>query len=216
MARVVEQTRRLVALWDRGRILQTDTPRLLCIGRNRDLISLGTTSILNKGSGVRSLCRTPFCAAVLPANPRLSSRGGGTRTHTVRILSPKTCVLACPSVSGNSLYLRGYCRFRAACFSGAYSPVLARLQYGCSTLTTQDCVLYREHRDGSRISQWKATHLAEKDHHHHNGAGYRRRGDSTPGEQAGANEGRERAHRGRRKGAGGATDTGGSRFRAAM
>src|SRR5215212_7622626 len=68
----------------------------------------------------------------------------------------------------------------------------------------------------SRISQWKATRLAAKDHHHHNGASHRRRGDSTPGEQAGAYEGRERAHRGRRKGAGGVTDTGGSRLRAAM
>jgi hypothetical protein len=39
-----------------------------------------------------------------------SSRGGGTRTHTVRILSPKTCVLACPSVSGNWPYLCGFRR----------------------------------------------------------------------------------------------------------
>ena len=34
------------------------------------------------------------------------SRGDGTRTHTVRILSPKTCVLACPSVSEIGLTYR--------------------------------------------------------------------------------------------------------------
>src|SRR5215211_2696439 len=116
----------------------------------------------------------------------------------------------------NMPYECGSRRFSCCRFPVVFGSVLARLQYGCSTFTAKYCGLYRQHRDGSRISQWNATRLAAKDHHHHNGASYRRRGDSTPGEQAGTDERWERAHRGRHKSAGGATDTGGSRFRAAM
>ena len=58
-----------------------------------------------------------------------SSRGGGTRTHTVRILSPKTCVLACPSVSGNWPYLCGFRRLSCCRCSVLFGSVLARLQY---------------------------------------------------------------------------------------
>src|SRR5215212_2334796 len=59
---------------------------------------------------------------------------GRIRTCDPRIRSPRTCVLACPSVSGNWPYLCGFYGFPRSRFPVLFGSVLARLQYGCSKL----------------------------------------------------------------------------------
>src|SRR5215207_2226683 len=59
----------------------------------------------------------------------------GTRTRDLLLgHNPMPPIPARPRVSGNLAYLWAFRRFRGLRLSAGYSPLLARLQYGCSTV----------------------------------------------------------------------------------
>ena len=72
---------------------------LTCLSRKRcfasGAFSVRLCCIPTAATGVRRLCRTLWHPQILPANNVFPSRGGGTRTHTVRILSPTPHVSSC-------------------------------------------------------------------------------------------------------------------------
>src|SRR5829696_3766887 len=58
-------------------------------------------------------CSVRLCSSWVAARLLHTERARqDSKSCDPRIRSPKTYVLACPSVSGNLPYLRGYCRFR--------------------------------------------------------------------------------------------------------
>jgi hypothetical protein len=90
--------------------------------------AVGRIPFLQKSSE-RLLCRDPPPQAFYSASRRVTD---GTRTRALRSHNPMPSVTVRPSASGNCAYLHGF-RGSGTGLSGAYRPVPARLQYGCSS-----------------------------------------------------------------------------------